>query len=966
MADTTSVVNFRTPQEFIEYYSNTLKEELEVYDLQINKLGFVGFLLNLLGHTNYDAKQYYDSLFKEAFVATSQETENLYFHASTYGYLPTFAVPSSAYGEMVFDFALLPNMLPGVIKREVIVGGDEILIGFENEGYKFLSDSKYKFIQTLDGYSSIITTKEGKVTQLPSATSEIHAPFQNFKQYEIETFNITLPNYDFGTYYPYVIEISEGHISDIKVWVQTKNSSITEQYDVNYVKYFEESFSKTVFLRKLTSKKFVIEFGSGIRGAFIPSSNIKIEVKITKGGKGNLAKESTISTSDYLTVINYYDASYSNKIETLPARSAAKYIKMNFVHSKDGIDPLNGDELRNDVVNHIQSYDMLVSEKDFYNIAQKYMNDFKFLFKKSNISSNTFYLCRAFRDKFQLVCPTINHTVKRINPTLSPINIMTTVQDSGFLEPEEIDYIIVPSDGFNVATGSQVQSVDLISRTTLVEQEFTFEKDSNVVICSHQYGYDEFEIDDYIIPEGSPSREALKIIGKDDQGQFTLTLESAYEGENFVGYAENYQPTSVLINWDSVVDANKYIVYKLIDGQYYYTETYTNSIVDDGSEFNSCNYPIEPTLIFFPKFMISGNEMISPFLYKWNDFMNWYDGYLLYDSFSAYFSETKNTGLSNYDIPVLYFFIQYDYLNKKTYIDLKSHQDISAFEFKITISERSIYNQDLVNIDETTWRFEYTDENGIFWDEFHIELYARKGSNQSFEGSTYAIHQIFDIKDQLNVLNYELFVYSSPGVLDYIDDYIINIPLIGYNQYLEDSTYYLDKIKQFIVEQNIEGTRMVSDNLQFRFLDTVSISSYYLENFTVQNYNSFDINLPLKVHIDIIVDSEMVIDQKINLAEKKDSFLLMVADWLQKNHTGTNICFYNSQIVDLIHTDQSWIKSVSVTLTDSSDTVIPSGIETIPDIEGLEKISADKLGIIKYSPWFWYWDVDNISIKMVI
>lgn len=966
MADTTSVVNFRSPQEFISYYSNTLKNELEVYDLQINKLGFIGFLLNLLGHTNYDAKQYYDSLFKEAFVATSQETENLYFHASTYGYLPTFAVPSIASGEIVFDFALLSNMLPGVIKREVIIGGDDILIGFESEGYKFLSDSKYKFIQTLNGYSSIITTKEGKVTQLPSANSEIHAPFQGFSQYEEETFDITLPNYDFGTYYPYVIEISDGHIADLRVWVQTKNSSVVEEYDVNYIKYFEESFSKTVFLRKLTSKKFVLEFGSGIRGAFIPSATITIKVITTKGKSGNLSKKSTLSTSNYLTIINYYDSSYSNKIETLPSTTASKYMKMNFSYSIDGKNPLSGDELRYDVVNHIQSYDMLVSEKDFYNIAQKYLTDFKFLFKKSNMSSNTFYLCRSFRDKYQLVCPTSNQTVKKIDGSLSAINLTTTIQDSGQLDPKIIDYIIIPSDGFNVASESILPTIDLTPRKTLIPEEFAFENGSNTVLCSNQLAYDAFSIDDYIIAEGAPVSQSLKIISKDDTTEFILTLESNYEGDNFVGQAEIYQPTSVLIEWDVVEDANKYIVYKQVDGIYYCADTYENNIIDDGTNFNLCEYPLIPNLIHFPKFMVGGKEMISPFLYKWNDFMNWYDGYLLYDSFTAYFSETKNTGLENYDIPVLYFFIQYDYLNKKTYIDLKSHQDISAFVFEITISERSIYNQSFVNIDTTTWRYEYSDENGIFWDSFHIELYARKGSDQSFEGSTYAINQIYDIKDELNVLNYQMFVYSGPSVLDHIDDYIINIPLIGYDEFIDDSQYYLDKIKQFIVDYNIEGRRMVSDNLQFRFLDTVNVSSYYLENFTVQEYDSFDINLPLKLDININVDSDIVVDQKINLAEKKDAFLLLTADWLQKNHTATNISFYNSQVVDLIHTDQSWIKSVSVVLKDSSGTIIPNGIETLPDIEGLEKISSDKLGIIKYSSWFWYWDVDNISIKMVI
>jgi hypothetical protein len=582
------------------------------------------------------------------------------------------------------------------------------------------------------------------------------------------------------------------------------------------------------------------------------------------------------------------------------------------------------------------------------------------------MSSNTFYLCRSFRDKYQSVCPTANHTIKKIDSSLFSENIVTTIQDYGSLDAKLTSYIIIPSDGFNVATESIVPDIDLTLRKTLVSEEFAFENGSDIIICSNQLAYDAFSIDDYIVAEGSPASQAVKIIAKDDQTEFSLTVENNYEGDNFVGQAEKYQPTSVLIEWDSVVDANKYVIYKQVDGLYYYADSYTNNIIDDGTNFNLCEYPLISNLIYYPKFIVGNKEMISPFLYKWNDFMNWYDGYLLYDSFTIYFSETKNTGLSNYDIPVLYFFIQYDHLNKKTYIDLKSHQDISEFTFELTISERSIYNQSFINIDDTTWRYEYSSENGIFWDSFHIELYARKGTDQSFEGSTYSINQIYDIKDELNVLNYQMFVYSGPGVLDHIDEYIINIPLIGYDEFVEDDQYYLDKIKQFIIDHNIEGRRMVSDNLQFRFLDTVNVSAYYLENFTVQKYDSFDINLPLKLEINVTVDHELVVDNKINLAEKKDSFLLLVADWLQKTHTGTEIGFYNSQVVDLIHTDQSWIKSVSVVLKDSSDTIIPNGIETISDIDGLENISADKLGIIKYSSWFWYWDVDNITIKMII
>lgn len=67
-----------TPEEFAEFYMNALKEELGVYDLQANKVGFLGFLVNILGNVTYDSKVYKDFLFKEAFPATAQQDDKKY------------------------------------------------------------------------------------------------------------------------------------------------------------------------------------------------------------------------------------------------------------------------------------------------------------------------------------------------------------------------------------------------------------------------------------------------------------------------------------------------------------------------------------------------------------------------------------------------------------------------------------------------------------------------------------------------------------------------------------------------------------------------------------------------------------------------------------------------------------------------------------------------------------------------
>ncbi|MFW6247166.1 MAG: hypothetical protein ACOC22_03290, partial [bacterium] len=70
----------KTLSDFIKNQETQLKEYLEQNDLQINKLGVIGFFINLLGNTTFDVKQYYDKLFQESFLSTSREDYNILMH----------------------------------------------------------------------------------------------------------------------------------------------------------------------------------------------------------------------------------------------------------------------------------------------------------------------------------------------------------------------------------------------------------------------------------------------------------------------------------------------------------------------------------------------------------------------------------------------------------------------------------------------------------------------------------------------------------------------------------------------------------------------------------------------------------------------------------------------------------------------------------------------------------------------
>jgi len=263
MANLLPTLDYTTPEEFVNYYYNQLKTELGVFDLQISKVGFVGFFMNLLGYTHFDLKQYYDSLFKEAFVGTSQTEESQYIHASTYGYIPTFATAASAVGTIEFDMVnWLPRRPYGVVRREVIVGYSsssgtitQIDAKFFIDDFQFTVDAIYKFIEVEDNglyyYSADVITADGTKLTIPSSTSTISVPLYSTTQYSRKEISFVLKPYNFGSFQTYYFGIDAGYyLSDLQVFVTLSGSTTEEEYQIKYTKYLEKGDSKSVFLRK--------------------------------------------------------------------------------------------------------------------------------------------------------------------------------------------------------------------------------------------------------------------------------------------------------------------------------------------------------------------------------------------------------------------------------------------------------------------------------------------------------------------------------------------------------------------------------------------------------------------------------------------------------------------------------------------------------------------------------------------
>ena len=186
---------------------------------------------------------------------------------------------------------------------------------------------------------------------------------------------------------------------------------------------------------------------------------------------------------------------------------------------------------------------------------------------------------------------------------------------------------------------------------------------------------------------------------------------------------------SVVLQWDAVLGTVKYEVYGRTQKYDRKWETTKTILTDSGDEFvdqsDSTNFlptfldvPTGSTglpnfsshpYVLFPEFTTdSGQHFISPFLYKFNEFYNYYEGWLFYPELFINFAEIKTTADGAYysaSIPSIYLNLIYNKEQKKTTINLKSYQSLTGWVFYITIPELLISNAELeipLNNDENS------------------------------------------------------------------------------------------------------------------------------------------------------------------------------------------------------------------------------------------------------------------------
>lgn len=1112
MADFTA----RTPQEYIEYYTEQLKEDLQQFDIQVNKLGLVGYLLNILGWTQFDAKNYADNLFKEAFVATSRDEANLYTHASIYGYVSSFATAAVATGNFVFDFSFMPKKATNIVKREIVFPD----LYFTAGGYSFTTNTEYRFIDDDGVYYAIIFDEFGNAQHIPSSSSAISAPFVNVYQLEEDNTELSIQSYDFGTYYPHDITFDEGFIADISIEVKEAGTTEYVEYDVKNVKYLETSFSNVVFLRTIELRKYLLEFGSGIRGNYVPNAKAKIDLYITHGKSGNLNIAETTTAETTGTIIQrQFD---TTDTESYISGNVEDILSVDFQYSEGGQDPLRGDDLRKDIIDFVQSRDNLVSRDDYYNINSKYEQNFEFIFRKTSFQDNIFYLCRVFRNRMQEPVQATTF----IQQLMSDYDVATTLSGSSVydddytLEMDDYDYFVVGTDNFGNTNDSNIVSVQVgeaeeteitcNAGSTLSGGEYftinTINDDFYVWYTVDAAGADpapadktgiQVDILSTDIDSAVATKTATELDAQTDMSAgavgavVTVTnsdrgdVDDAADVDTGFGFSvttPGVTENGVLLTWTAITGATKYRIYGRDDGAgvYNYWETYNTYFIDTGADGESAQIitPDSENVVFYPTFgsneeteitcnagstlsggeyftissvstdyyvwytvdatgtdpavtnhtgiqvdilstdantavasktateindntdfyatpssnvvTVSNNEsgevadaedndtgfsisttnqgtaeFISPFIYKFNQTMNWYEGMLLFENFIVNFNNIKDRS-PDYNIPAFYFNIVYDRFQAKTSIYVKSHQDISDHSFELTIHGLNVSGASLTNVDTNTWVYEYTDdEYSLIWEEISLELKIFNSvATHILTGQTDNFYQVTPVFDELKLLLYDDYLGNTQ---------VVNISVMNKSIFDDDTPYYLDKMYQFLFTSQLTENRMVTDEIQLKFLNTYLIESDFLKYATEQEYDTFDLKFPLKLTVDCYVDEDYLSENSVDINEEKNSLLLALAEKLQTQYTGIEIRFYNSQIIDFVHTDRPFFKRVEVTVTDSDGTTISDGLETFELRDVLDRIMEDtgldagerKLNILKYVPPFWYWDTNNLTVRIL-
>jgi hypothetical protein len=767
------------PQEFITYYFNELKTELEANDLSLSKVGALGYLVHIMGNMQYDIKKYYDGLFKESFPISSTNNSNLQQHALTFGYKYNNAKAAYLNGLITFDFTGLPYVSENVYKRVITIDNDT---SFMIDDINYIILSQHVISAVYNETNSKVSNETNYGVKIISENNELQVHSLNklnqftlnlvdCKQIIKEEKTYSIPSYPYGSYYSIEIELDD-FVESLVVNVKEYNSLSVKEFKISPTKVFFDIMDEYVFYKIIYRNNtpiLIIDLGSGKKGKYIPNSQVDIILYKTKGSRGNIGKSSIIQDlTGNVTVIDYdiNDNVIFSISNVLPINQIISNITI--INGYGGSDPLNGNELRKELVSFIQSRDNLISELDFENILSKKIKHLYFLFKKIQFQDNIMGLYIPILDRY-----------------LQPI--------------------------------------------------FTISKN---------------------------------------------------------------------------IDENDFLINK--------------KIINDN------------IYIYYPEVKISDKLFISPFLYKKDNYLNVYKSFLVIDSLDFDINSINVVDIKFRSNPILI----------KLNLSFNATDNSTVFEIKTIITQESYTYK--MRITDTEYVFDSTNKITIFnflVDKFTAYVDVFDSDILIFTLTFFNVGLIEDTQDILHLKRY----VSSDNSISLID-----VPLVDKEVFIKDKTFYLTKLLSQLASISIPETRLISDDIQIKLINSYYIPKEYVKKITIQQYD-FDIFLPLKINIKIIVENAYILVNNINIESAMVKLRLNIANYLNEK-SGNNLKFYISKLIDFIHNDNEWIKSVEVNFKDSNGTIL-SNIETIDQKSFIQTLSRDEF--LNFCPYLWWFDIND-------
>jgi hypothetical protein len=419
-----------TPEEFVKHYYNQLKIDLNSVDLQISKVGLIGYILNLMGNLQYDVKQYYNYLFNEAFPISAIDNANLIEHSTLFGFNYDLAVPATLNGSINFNLDALLLPTTNVIKREIHINSASFIL----TEMQYVMDSKYVIIMTktnsIMNWFVQVTNSNGEKTNFPITYTNAYTAIVDFNQYRQLDEIFAVPLYKFGSFYPIKIKIPNNQdVCSISVRIQEINNDYEQDFEIRNIKNFSEANDNHVFYRIYENEQgkiLLIELGSGVHAKYIPRSTVTISVKTTFGEKGNIGIHSIKrEISNDITIFDYYSTTDVNEIRLV----SRDFIELQIINGSGGKNILKQEKLRDSLIEYIQNRDNLISETDYRQIIGKAFEYYTVMFKKSTLHDNIIYIYIDILDKYLKPIYTNTKVIPYIEFTSSP-NISYIIRNS--------------------------------------------------------------------------------------------------------------------------------------------------------------------------------------------------------------------------------------------------------------------------------------------------------------------------------------------------------------------------------------------------------------------------------------------------------------------------------------------------------------------------------------------------------